>query len=1246
MRTAALLTLLLLPLWPQGAAQQTDDAWHDEHPFHLSLTLGAATDPLEGRSVTIAREQLVLVPIDVTGALRDAGTWPFDAAGRPLAWTFAPETLRAYAAGSTTPLPARFLPYTVPAASSGEYDPSSNAIGTLALILPPGVRAIDVFFDIAEARPAPLVPPEAARARLDELAGLGPFAATMAHVPRPPPGATPALVVLAPDATTRVLVQRLQPGAPASTIAQTDVALVSTIDLPASEEGYDVAISADRPILALLRTSATAGGAFFHAALEGAAAGTEFLLATPGRAHVVGTKSGTSVSILDARTGASVGSMTLGRLSAQPIDVPTGGLLRVRASGPVLVLQQGATAEGVDAFLHAGRAIAGAGSGTLVLAARAAGHAASASEPTTAQAFPLSAPQSAASASLGEPTRPAWIARASAPPQTEAWAFSADAPLTVLTGSDGYAPLAGFEGRAFDVMVSATRDATRPADAPLAARLLAPFPETRVEIERRSFDGSRSTRGAIDLGARGSLSTVPGTDDDLAAEGWMLHVAATKPVFLSLFRPGVAAVAPLPGLPPIVAVTSARLEHAGAILAWTPLTTIHTARAGETARVELTLANLGRTKAGEGVVENVVLEAAPLVSARCKAGWEVALADARVDGLGSPGQRSVETLFVVPDTAQAGECLEVELRARSSFDPDVVATARISVRARSAFQPELRVLGPDGAATTSISIPLEAGIETHAELRLRNLGGESGTAVVRHAKAPGYESRIALTPGGEPTERVDVGGGAEARLWLTLRAPTGAEPPWDFVIQATSVADPASRDEAIVSATPRAELKIAADASERRTLVAPGASVSIPISVANLGADAEIRARVASQLPAGWSADVSPERTLLRAPGTRGDLGERLDASIVQLRVQAAADSRVGETIPIAVSLEGGGSSLRVPILVGVANELQLDVTAPERVRAGPRDSGIVSIEARSRAPGTMNVALRSLTSPPGWTVRAEPAAFELAPGETRRIDIRYEVAPLAAPGPSALGVTLQLSDAHTPSRIVATNVSALTEERAALRVVASTPRVVLASGDRAPVLFEIANDGNMVARLEPRTSGPIALAGPLPEALAPGGRLVVAGTIGPEVGDAGLALGDARATVRVVAATRDVRIVSALVREADGSRFLELEIENAGTLASGALILTLDPATHELPALPPGERARHTVLAPATLTSLSVASADGLADAAVADNVWHFAAPPAAAEDGTALAAARRAVPGPAIALAIAIALALRRRA
>lgn len=1248
MRAFILVALLLAPAIPSAGAQEDGGGWSDPRPFRLTIELGGARDPLEDRPIALARDQLVLVPVDITAALRAAGTWPFDAAGRPLAWTLAPETLRVVAAGSDATLPAQLLAYSL-REGAGEHDPSANAVATLAVILPAGTRALHVYFDIAEHAAATTAPlPAEARARLDDLGGLGPWVASLAHVPRTPPGASPALVVLAPDGAS-VRVQRLQPGAAPALLAQADVPLAGAIDLPPTEQGYDVSITADRPILALLRTSADAGGAFFHAALDGGAAGGEFLLATPGRAHAIGTRAGTSVSVTDARTGAPVASASVGRLGAVPIDVREGTPLKVTTTAPVLVLHQAASSRGSDGFLHAGRAIGGEAAGTLVLAARGGGHAALASAPATAQAFPLASPQSVTSGRA----EPAWVARGVIPTASEPWAFSAAQPLSVLTGSDGYAPLSGIGGRAFDVPIASSRDAASPAEHPLAARILAPFGGTRVDVERASFDGSSVVAGSIDVGARTALTTIPGKDEDLAAEGSTLRVDATRPVFVTLFRPGAPAVAPIPGLPPVVTSTRVALEHFGAILAWTPLASFHAARPGETTRIELTLANLGRTREGEGIIENAALSVEPARSARCRAEWEVTLPEASADGLASPGQRDVEAFVVVPPDASPGDCMEIEIAARSSFDPSVESIARATIRARSGFQPELRVVRPDGEPAASASVTLEAGVLASIELRLRNLGGEDGTALVRHARAPGYDSRIVTTPGGEAVDRLPMGGGAQTRLWLELRAPTGVEPPWDFVVQATSAADPSARDEVVVTATPRADLDLRATVDERRVLLTPGGSASARVEVANLGSDVEVQARVTSALPDDWSANVSPARLLLRATGARGDLGARLDLATLAVVLRAPASARVGDTVPLAIALEASGSVVRVPLLAVVANDLRLDTTLPGTIVAGPGDVGATVVELVSRAPAPMNVSVRSVAAPTGWRIEASGSSIALAPGEAYHLTLRHAIEPLAPAGTGVVALRLQLEDPLSPPRAIELDLPAVTAARTALRVDASPARVVLSPGEVAPVLLRLTNDGNVPAPLDPATSGPLAMVGGLPASLAPGGSIALSATVGPAIGVATFDVGGERATIDVVAATRDVRIVAAAARERDGVRYLDVEIENAGTLPTGALELEIaagdaSVASVELPGLRNGQRARHTLLAPVAADGLRIelASAIGLADDAPADNVWTIAAPVEPTSDVSGLASAQRAVPAPSLAVALLalVALAWRR--
>lgn len=1254
MKAILLIALLAATFLPIATAQAEEGGWSDPRPFRMTLHLDDPRDLLDGQVVTLESDQLVLIPLDVTSALRHGGTWPFDGAGRPLAWTFAPESLRVVAAGSDTTLAARFLTYSIETSTNPDYKSSTNAAGTLAVLLPAGTHELELYFDIAEHTPAPVALSPQARARLDDLGGLGPWVATLAHVPRTPAGEIPALVILAPDAPTRVKVQRIQPGAPPTLLADALVDTSATLDLPPTEQGYDISIIAERPIHALLRTAASAGGAFFHPSLDGTVAGERFLFNSPGAAHVIGTKAATSVSVTDARTGATISSFTVGRLAARVIEIPSERTLRLSASAPVLLIQQGSLADGVDAFLQVGRAINGQAHGPLVIAARGAGHAATAIEPATVQAFPLADPQAVTTARLGEDGQQAWISQSASPPTSAPWAFSSNTDLSILTGSDGYAPLAGAGGQDFLVAVAASRTLAQPADFPLMARVLAPFAQTSVEIEQRAFNGTQLASGAIEIGARVALTTVPGTDTDLVNEGSILRASASKPVFLSLFRPGAAALAPLPGLPAVMRPSSAELEHSGAILAWTPITSFHTARPGETTRIDLTLANLGRTKQGEGILENAAIEAHAAPTSRCPTQWEVSLPDARVDGLASPGQRVVSAYVLVPDDALAGECMELELTARSSFDPEVRTTARATVRSLSGFQPELRVLRPDGALSTTVAITIEPGVAAVTELRLRNVGGENGTAIIRHARGPGYESTISERIGGPPVERVEVPAGGETRLWLSTRAPTGAEPAWDFVVQATNAADPSARDEVIVSATPRADLSLYVSMVDRRFLIIPGGEAATWIDVANLGSDVELRARIATTLPEGWNASIAPDRFLLRAAGTRADLGARLDARELRVDVRAPSDARVGETFPLTIALEAGGRAVRVPMLALVANDLATVVKVPDQVIAGPREAGAAVVELRSEAPAVMNVTLRSLAGPRGWNVTTSETAFTIAPRETRRITLRYEVGAMAPAGPGAIAFALKMEDDVTPPRLLEVNVTTLTPERPVLNLSATTQRVILAPAERAAIVFHLRNDGNAPAALAVETTGPVALVTELPATLAPGGTLIVSANVGPGTGVVELTIGGRSASVDVVAATRDIRVLNATLRPQGAAWFLDVEVENGGSVGSAPLVLYLRVADaklaeYTLPALALGGRAKHALVSPAPVPGLTVliVTSDGLPDGAPEDNEWVLIGAEAVAPDGSAMAAARRAVPGisaPLIVLAALAALGRRR--
>lgn len=1250
MRGWLLAALLLAPIVPFATADPADPWWDERWRFRLPITIGPqAFDPMTGSTVAIdgIEAPLVLVPIDLTAALRTAGSWPFDAAGRPVGWTFSPESVRVVERGTMAPIPARFLAYTFGA--SPPFEASANAAGTLALLVHGRIaspRVFYVYFAVDEHASTPADTLSAlAAARIGEVGGLGPFVSTLAHIPPTTASQAPALLLFpAGEGATRATVSRLAPGTGVEEIASPEVAAEgSRVDLPPSERGYDARIVADRPVLAIITATgapnAAPTAAFFHASLDGSAAGHRFVLPAGATYDIIGTAARTEV-----RVGAS--TLTVGRLSS--VASQTTETTRVEASAPVLVLQRGSSTSDGDAYLHVARALTGAPAGPLLVAGRAAGHAVVSDASATVQAFPLARPQEIASARVGEPAGRAWVARSPGGGSAEPWAFSASgATISALLGSDGYAVLGGADAMRFQYAIAATRPAERAPVAPLGGRILAPFQETDVTLDARALNGTLLASASTTLPAAGALGSFPDGSRELAAESTVQSIRASKPVFASVWRAGAPLAAALPGLPPAIQPDVGQLEHFGALLVWSESSSQIAARPGETARATLTLANLGRARTGEPLVESVALDARIVASPRCQASWEATLPQPSLDAFTAPGERGVDVLVTLPPDAAAGECVEIDITATSSVETEARSTTRVMVKARSGFVPELRIVRTDGTLATAVAVTAEPGVATSAGLQVRNLGGESGRVLLAHASGPGYASALRAAWNEGTLRELTLAPDETAFLRLEIVAPTGQEPPWDFYVQATSAADPSAREEVVVSVTPRANVSLVATPDERRLTPILGAHATTRVRVENLGGDVEVRARLATSPPEGWDVRVTPERLLLRAVGTRGDLDARLDAGDLNVTVTAPRGARVGEVVSFALALDAAGSSLRVPMSASAVNDFALGVGRMMLVTASPGVTGATALTLRSQeAAGAMNVTLISLQAPRGWTASLTPRALPLAPNDSAILTLRYEVLPGAPPGEGVLRAVFALTDGISAEREFTIDVPTATLEAASLHLNASPTRLVLADGARGAVVFTLRNDGNIRASGRSVTDGAISLVRDPAFSLAPGEEITFDALVGPDEGTATLRALGAVAAVEVARASRDLRIANATARTlADGTRVVDVELANVGTTSAPALTLRVRSdagvvSEQRIGALAAGATARHVLAVPPEgALHVEAESADAAADATPEDNVAEIASVASAARETPAAGAAL------ALVLVFALAFARRRR-
>lgn len=1271
MRAVVLLVLLAAPsLAPPAAAAPPREPWWDEAwHFRLPLTVAASgRNPATGAPVDLSgtADVTVFVPVDFTAALRDDGAWPFDAAGRPSAWTLIPESVRVVeideAGAARRVLASRVLTFALDEDATAPFDPHSNAAATLAVTLPGRVEAprrLHVYFDIAENGAKPAAPAE-----LDGLAGPGPGVLALARAPPAPAGARLQLVAMPLAAAADVVVERLPPGAAPEEVARARVAApVARVPLPAADVAYDFRVTASSPTLLALETvpaGNAAAQALFHAALDGGLSGTRFVV--PGLAaagatlDVVGTAPRTRVTVTDAATGADVAALVVGERESAPLAVPRDAAYRVDASAPVLLLSRGtASADDGSAFLHQAVTLAGAGAGRFLVGARGAGHSVAADAPTSVKAFPLARPADVLSGRAGDPPRFAWTSRGLAAAATEPWAFYADAAdVTVLLGSDGLAPLVGRAGGEFRIALASDRPTEAQAEAPLAGVLVAPFGGTRVDVVSRAANGTRVASSTVTLAAPGALDVAPDGSRALLVEGEVTEVRASKPVFLHAYRAGAASTAYLPTLPAVAHVEAGRLEYHGALLAWDEPARTVTARPGERVGVPLTLTNLGRASDGAPLLEEVAIDVEPHARGRCRSSWDASASASSLPALPSPGSRSLAVFVSVPATAAPGECAEVVITATSAQDPRVRVEARVTVRARAAFEPEITVLREDGTAADSTTLLLDSGVPRTVALSVRNAGGAAGEAVVAVAPAPLY--RVALArEGGEPAAdgrlTVTVPVNASVRVFLTITAPTGTEPRWDFFVQAVSASDPAVRDEALVSARPRANLTVVATADAPRVSVVPGGEGNVTVHLANLGGDAEVRARVATALLPGWSASVTPERTLLRARGALAGDGRALDSSNVTLTLRAPTDASVGQSFPLALAVEpssGADAGARVPLTAVVVNDYRVAVEALPPVLALPRSEVTVPLAFDSTAAGPFNLTLRGAAAPAGWGARVTDASLRLAPGERARTVVALTVPSGARAGVAEVTLDFDLADGVSPPARLRVTVRATTPESPFLRVDGLPAEVALAAAGGTRLVARVVNDGNRDAEValhaEADHGATVALDATtlrLAHGEARDVVLLVTAPAEPGYGSSAVVLRASAAgaateerEVAVRETVRDIAVVAAVIeRSPSGASFLNVTVENRGTDAAPGLVLLVTArgeavAEFAVAGLAPGVRAQHVLPAAPGLDGLAiaVASADDVPDATPSDNALAAEGVEAAA----APAEARASVPAP----------------
>lgn len=1231
---ALLLLTLLVPVWPPAAATVApapwwDPAWH----FRMELELRPeGRNPASGAAVDLrgVEDALVLVPLDLRAAVADprGPSWPVDAAGEPVGWTFLPDSVRLVASDGSL-LPARWLPFRV------DDGPPGEGAGTLAVALPGSFdepRRAHLYFDVAErGEKAPAALSASAAARFAAIAGPSAGVRFLATVPPVEAGARVSLLVVPASGDAGVRAWRTTPGsAPESVLPEGATATgAARFPLPDPGLGYDLVVETSRPALVAVETREVvdaASPALAVPSLDGGFAGTRFRV--PGldgldaaHAYDVVAPAGATIRVGDGPL------VRIGRLQSVALAAPPEGFVDVQADGPVVVLARARPGAQGRTGLHAAVDAGGASSGPLLVGAGGDRHVVVADAPVTVRAFPLERPAETESGRAGDPPRLVWDAESA--PEPRAYVAEGTSARATL-GSDGAAAFAGDAGLSLSVPL--------PDEPGLAGALHAFLPPTRLEARTRAFDGSLLSSAPIDVAAGSSVRFWPDGSGAVVAGGRLVEVESDRPLALASWRPGGRATFFLPALPPVAVADAGPVEATGALLAWEQGRLVVSGRPDETVRATLRLRNLGAGSDGSPMADDVELRV-EAVAGPCAGRWPASLDVARIVGLPSGSTRDLT--LVVPVPADVGNaCAEMSVTAVSARDPTVTAEASVVVEARSAFEPELSVVRPDGSLATAAAVVLENGT-AEVPLRVLNRGAASGTAVLAVATAPGYDldlapDRFSLAPGEAATAVLRVAAAADAV-------------PWQVVAEARAAENPLARDEITLSLSPRGPTDVEFHAGKARLTPTPGAADAVEVAVRNLGGDVELRFGVEGDLPEGWSARVEPARLLLRAAGSRGLDGAPLDRGNVTVQVDAPAAAPVGSLAWFAVVVrDADGRAVPGPAFTAlVANDFALDARPPTDARVLPAGEVVVPVALENAGAGGFRIALRDAIATGGLRAAVVDLPPELAAGEAATIRVRVEAPPTTPAGRYAARLSLDLADSASPPARREVAFDVLVPPAAVLAADGLPASLAAPPGVEVRLPLRIRNDGNAPAERAPATESAEGLSAALLEGafpLEPGDATAVVLSLRADASltegrialvDGGRPIGE----LVVRAAVRDV----ALVELARVGGVLAVEVENRGTQrVSGLVVEVLRDAPLSrtlLPGLDPGERRRHALPVPdGPHLRVRVGAADNATDATPSDNEADLDEPGEATE-GAVVAAARRFAPLP-ILLGVAAAL------
>lgn len=639
--------------------------------------------------------------------------------------------------------------------------------------------------------------------------------------------------------------------------------------------------------------------------------------------------------------------------------------------------------------------------------------------------------------------------------------------MSVYQGDAGFNPIAGEDGREFRVPLD-LRDGDRSDNAVEKDRMILfpPYDRTDVVVtDNRTgeevFNGTANQHGFLDERNGEDVFPAPG--------GY--HVSSSKPLLgykvNAVVGGDYATYYPSVTRSPLYEDGPATFH--GNLIRWDEPLRTPTMAPGQERTFTLSLTNLGREIGGSNLPDDITIEQ------DVTGNGSVTLSTQRIRNLDSFESRDVKVVAEIPEDADTGDSLVVDLAATSEGNPEFQAFTELKITVKTLFRVEMSFRDSDCNPKNCERL-VDSGDSTLYAINVNNTGtGDDAYSFSLSDSQAGYEAQVehqngsVLATQDESRDVLPVKRGQEKVVFLNVTAPDDASVafPYEAVVQAISENDN-KRDQVTALTRLSVNTDFRLEVEDDTHGVVPGENATFRLRAVNEGDDTVLDVTTSDPSLEGWNVSVDPPDFLIRANGTTAPDGTRGDVREILVNVTASDDARVGQVLPLEVTATPGasqgddGESAEVRAVVENSFDLETSGLQPRSLQPG--ETFRYQFQVRNDANGPFAATVNATDLPDGWRFeKSTPSeATDLGVGDS--VDVSGDL--VLPPGSPAgrYNVTFTVFG-ETPDGDQGTrDLTGLVQvgRRANLAVEPPAPTTPVPPGDGTRVPLNVTNAGNV----------------------------------------------------------------------------------------------------------------------------------------------------------------------------------------